>query len=339
MAEVKSDRSDPARTQGGALAANADPRATAVDGHSHAHAGAPPFEIDRYLRERAAIVERALASVVAGPGTPAARLFESMRYSLLAGGKRLRPVLALAACEAVGGSLESAMGFACAIEMIHTYSLIHDDLPCMDDDDLRRGRSTNHKIYGEAIATLAGDALLTDAFWILARSGSSSASVAPAALLATVAELAEAAGSAGMVAGQAIDLLGEGRTMTVEELEYLHRRKTGALFVAAVRGGARLGGAREAELEALETYARALGLAFQVIDDILDVEASTAQMGKRTGKDAAHGKNTYPARIGLDKSWQLARDLERRARHALDGFDHRAEPLRALASFAVERRL
>jgi geranylgeranyl diphosphate synthase, type II len=339
MAEVKSDRFDHARTQGGALAANADPRATAVDGHSHAHAGAPPFEIDRYLRERAAIVERALASVVAGPGTPAARLFESMRYSLLAGGKRLRPVLALAACEAVGGSLESAMGFACAIEMIHTYSLIHDDLPCMDDDDLRRGRSTNHKIYGEAIATLAGDALLTDAFWILARSGSSSAGVAPAALLATVAELAEAAGSAGMVAGQAIDLLGEGRTMTVEELEYLHRRKTGALFVAAVRGGARLGGAREAELEALETYARALGLAFQVIDDILDVEASTAQMGKRTGKDVAHGKNTYPGLIGLDKSWQLARDLERRAHHALDGFDHRAEPLRALASFAVERRL
>ena len=213
-----------------------------------AHADAPPFDIDRYLKERAAIVERALAGVVAGPGTPAARLFESMRYSLLAGGKRLRPMLALAACEAVGGSLDAAMGFACAIEMIHTYSLIHDDLPCMDDDDLRRGRSTNHKVYGEAIATLAGDALLTDAFKVLARSGSSSASVAPAALLEAVAELSEAAGSAGMVAGQAIDLLGEGRTMTVEELEYLHRRKTGALFVAAVRGGARLGGAREANL-------------------------------------------------------------------------------------------
>src|SRR5580704_17448898 len=285
------------------------------------------FDLHSYLKERAQLIERALKQSVDEPTGAAARLHEAMRYSLLAGGKRLRPVLVLASCEAVGGKVDAAMGLACAIEMIHTYSLIHDDLPCMDDDDLRRGRSTNHKIYGEAIATLAGDALLTDAFWILARSGSSSASVAPAALLATVAELAEAAGSAGMVAGQAIDLLGEGRTMTVEELEYLHRRKTGALFVAAVRGGARLGGAREAELEALETYARALGLAFQVIDDILDVEASTAQMGKRTGKDAAHGKNTYPARIGLDKSWQLARDLERRARHALDGFDHRAEPL------------
>ncbi len=298
-----------------------------------------PLEIERYLRERAAIVERALADAVAESGAPAGRLFEAMRYSLLAGGKRLRPVLALAACEAVGGTVETAMGFACAIEMIHTYSLIHDDLPCMDDDDLRRGRPTNHKIYGEAIATLAGDALLTDAFSTLAKSGAASTAVSPAALLATVAELAEAAGSAGMVAGQAIDLLGEGRTMTVEELEYLHRRKTGALFIAAVRGGARLGGAGQAQLEALESYACALGLAFQVIDDILDVEASTEQMGKRTGKDVAHGKNTYPGLIGLDKSWQLARDLERRAHHALDGFDHRAEPLRALASFAVERRL
>ena len=318
MAEAKADQSDRAR-------------------HTQA-----PLEIQRYLRERAAIVERALTGAVAEIGAPAGRLFEAMRYSLLAGGKRLRPVLALAACEAVGGTLEAAMGFACAIEMIHTYSLIHDDLPCMDDDDLRRGRPTNHKIYGEAIATLAGDALLTDAFWMLAKSGdksgAASAGAPPAALLATVAELAEAAGSAGMVAGQAIDLLGEGHLMTIEELEYLHCRKTGALFIAAVRGGARLGGAGEIQLEALEAYARALGLAFQVIDDILDLEASTEQMGKRTGKDAAHGKNTYPGLIGLDKSWQLARDLERRAHHALDGFDHRAEPLRALASFAVERR-
>lgn len=296
-----------------------------------------PLEIESYLRERAAMVERALAGAVAEPGGPASRLLEAMRYSLLAGGKRLRPVLALAACEAVGGRFEAAMAFACAIEMIHTYSLIHDDLPCMDDDDLRRGRPTNHKIYGEAIATLAGDALLTDAFGLLVTAAPADAP--PAAVLATVAELAQAAGSAGMVAGQAIDLLGEGGTMTIGELEYLHRRKTGALFIAAVRGGARLGGASEAQLEALEAYARALGLAFQVIDDILDVEASTEQMGKRTAKDAANGKNTYPGLIGLDKSWQLARDLERRAQHALDGFDFRAEPLRALASFAVERRL
>jgi geranylgeranyl diphosphate synthase type II len=347
MAEdVKSERRDRAhdhaRAHGAAAVAHEGPHPAAADSHSRAQSNAPAFELDHYLRERAALVERRLPGAFNGgaaAGAPAGRLFEAMRYSLLAGGKRLRPVLALAACEAVGGRLEAAMGFACAIEMIHTYSLIHDDLPCMDDDDLRRGRPTNHKIYGEAIATLAGDALLTDAFTVLARSGAASDAASPAALLATVAELAEAAGSAGMVAGQVIDLLGEGRNLTVQELEYLHRRKTGALFIAAVRGGARLGGADEAELAALEAYARALGLAFQVIDDILDVEASTEQMGKRTGKDAAHGKNTYPRLIGLDKSWQLARDLERRALHALDAFDHRAEPLRALARFTVERRL
>ncbi|HEV7989561.1 MAG TPA: farnesyl diphosphate synthase [Candidatus Binataceae bacterium] len=336
MAEAKRDHP---RALKSAVAAEINSQGALSDGRPRAGGGGAPLEIERYLRERAAIVERALADAVVESCAPGGRLFEAMRYSLLAGGKRLRPVLALAACEAVGGRLEDAMGFACAIEMIHTYSLIHDDLPCMDDDDLRRGRPTNHKIYGEAIATLAGDALLTDAFSILAKSGAASAGVPPAALLATLAELAEAAGSAGMVAGQAIDLIGEGRTMTIEELEYLHRRKTGALFIAAVRGGARLGGAAQSQLEALEAYAHALGLAFQVIDDILDVEASTEQMGKRTGKDIAHGKNTYPALIGLDKSWQLARDLERRAHHALDGFDHRAEPLRALASFAVERRL
>ena len=316
--------------------AGAAPARAAV-GSSVAHVRASdgaPLDIERYLRERAALVEQALAHAVSTVDGAAGRLLEAMRYSLLGGGKRLRPVLALAACESVGGPLEAAMGFACAIEMIHTYSLIHDDLPCMDDDDLRRGRPTNHKIYGEAIATLAGDGLLTDAFWLLAKSAAP-----PETLLATVAELGEAAGSAGMVAGQAIDLLGEGRTMTMEELEYLHGRKTGALFVAAVRGGARLGGASAAQLEALKTYARALGLAFQVIDDILDVEASTEQMGKRTGKDLAHGKNTYPALIGLDHSWRFARELERRAHQALESFDHRAEPLRSLASFAVERRL
>jgi geranylgeranyl diphosphate synthase, type II len=333
MAEAKSNQ--PRHTHG---ASHTHPDATLLNGRAHAGGGAP-LEIERYLSERAAIVDRALAGAVAQTDGAAGRLLEAMRYSLFAGGKRLRPVLALAACEAVGGPLEAAMGFACAMEMIHTYSLIHDDLPCMDDDDLRRGRATNHKVYGDAMATLAGDALLTDAFLMLAKSAGSPVGMPPAVLLATVAELAEAAGSAGMVAGQAIDLLGEGRTMTIEELEDLHRRKTGALFIAAVRGGARLGGASEGEIEALEAYARALGLAFQVIDDILDVEASTEQMGKRTGKDVAHGKNTYPALIGLDRSWQLARDLELRARHAIDGFDHRAEPLRALARFAVERRL
>jgi geranylgeranyl diphosphate synthase type II len=298
------------------------------------------IDLNRYLSAKAEIVERALALSVAESDGPAAKLFEAMRYSLLAGGKRLRPVLALAACEAVGGSVDAAMGFACAMEMIHTYSLIHDDLPCMDDDDLRRGRPTNHKVYGEAIATLAGDGLLTDAFAVVARSAlSSNARVSPSTMLEVIAELAEAAGSVGMVGGQVIDLLGEGQAIELRELEHLHSKKTGALFVAAVCGGARIGGADATQLEALRTYARALGLAFQVVDDLLDVEESAEQLGKRTQKDEGRGKATYPSLLGVARSRELARDLVAKAGTALAGFDHRAEPLRMLAKFAVERKL
>jgi len=298
------------------------------------------LDLEGYLRERVSMVERALEECVADTGGPARTLFEAMRYSLLAGGKRLRPVLVLAAFEAAGGRREAAMGFACAIEMIHTYSLIHDDLPCMDDDDLRRGRPTNHKVYGDAIATLAGDGLLTDAFAVLARAARSPDSrLAPAVVLETIEELAVAAGSSGMVGGQVIDLLGEGRAMELRELEYLHGRKTGALFVAAVCGGARLGGATQVQLEALRCYARALGLAFQVVDDLLDVEESSEQMGKRTHKDEARGKATYPSVLGVARSRELARELGGRAREALGIFDSRAEPLRMLVTFAVERKL
>ncbi len=297
---------------------------------------ADAFDFNAYLKERSQLIERALTTATPEPTGEAARLFEAMRYSLLAGGKRLRPILALAACEAVGGRPESAMGLACALEMIHTYSMIHDDLPCMDDDDLRRGKPTNHKVFGEAMATLAGDALLTDAFQVLARSR---ALGPPPALLEVVAELAAAAGSAGMVAGQALDILSEGEPTDLAKLEYLHSKKTGALFLAAVRGGARLGGANSAQLAALTAYGRALGLAFQVIDDILDVEASTEQLGKRTHKDGARGKATYPALVGLERSRELARDLRRRAHEALSSFDQRAEALRRIAGFVVERNL
>jgi len=295
--------------------------------------------IDHYLKERVTLIEAELARIVAESDSPAARLFDAMRYSLLAGGKRLRPILALAACEAVGGRIEAAMGFACAIEMIHTYSMIHDDLPCMDNDDLRRGRPTSHKVYGEAIATLAGDALLTDAFEVAARSAAqlNPAQVNPTIVLQTLREVAEAAGSAGMVAGQVIDVLGEGKPAGLEQLKYLHSRKTGALFVAAVRSGARLGGANQPQLDSLTDYARALGLAFQVVDDLLDVESSTEQMGKRTHKDQARGKATNPAILGVERSRELARQLERQALEALAAFDQRAEPLRDLANFAVER--
>ncbi len=265
-----------------------------------------------------------------------ARLFEAMRYSLLDGGKRLRPILALASCEAVGGTVDDAMNYACALEMIHTYSLIHDDLPCMDNDDLRHGKPTNHKVHGDAIATLAGDALVTDAFAAVARLPF--AKEHPEVVLEVIAELSDAAGSRGMVSGQVIDLLGEGRTMNLEQLEYLHSKKTGALFLASVIGGARLGGASSLQLDSLSKYARALGLCFQVVDDLLDVEASTEQMGKRTNKDEAAGKNTYPGLLGMEESRALARHLESRAQAALSSFDHRAEPLRAIASFVVERK-
>jgi geranylgeranyl diphosphate synthase type II len=295
------------------------------------------FKLDSYLQERAAIVERALSRSLPEPFGPAKRLFESMRYSLLEGGKRLRPILAIASCEAVGGKTNAALGLACALEMIHTYSLIHDDLPCMDDDDLRRGRPTNHKVFGEALAILAGDALLTDAFKILARSASRTLS--PAIVLEVAAELAAAVGSGGMVAGQVIDIESEGLDLDTTLLEYLHARKTGALFVAAIRGGARIGGASALQLDRFTAFARSLGLAFQVVDDILDCEATTEQMGKRTQKDKARGKATYPSIIGLEDSRSFARELGRRAQDALKAFDHRAEPLRALADFVVERNL
>lgn len=294
------------------------------------------FELQQYLKERAAIIERALASAVPSHNGLEARLFEAMRYSLLDGGKRLRPILALASCEAVGGAIDHAMNYACALEMIHTYSLVHDDLPVMDNDDLRHGKPTNHKVYGDAIATLAGDALVTDAFAMVARS--SFAKKHPEIVLEVIAELSDAAGSGGMVSGQVIDLMGEGRAMNLEQLEYLHSKKTGALFLASVVGGARLGGASTAQIESLSKYARALGLCFQVVDDLLDVEASTEQMGKRTNKDQAAGKNTYPVLMGIEPSRALAKELEARAQAALSSFDHRAEPLRAIASFVVERK-
>jgi geranylgeranyl diphosphate synthase, type II len=302
------------------------------------HPNTPAFDLALYLQERVGLIERHLAISVPECLGPANRLVEAMRYSLMAGGKRLRPVLALAACESVGGQPEAALGYACALEMIHTYSLVHDDLPCMDDDDLRRGRPTNHKVFGEAIATLAGDGLLTDAFGLLARAAKA-AGVAAEVVVDAIADLADAAGSSGMVGGQAIDLLAEGQPLTQRELEQLHGKKTGALFIASVCGGARLGGAEPAQLSSLQSYASALGLAFQVTDDLLDVEQTTERLGKRAQKDQKRGKATYPSIIGIERSRALALDLARRARDALQDFDHRAEPLRMLADFAVERTL
>jgi geranylgeranyl diphosphate synthase type II len=255
---------------------------------------------------------------------------------VFAGGKRVRPVLMLAACETVGGDLNQALPAACAMEMIHTYSLIHDDLPAMDDDDFRRGNPTNHKVYGEATAILAGDALLTEAFILLA--GDQEHGDA-AARLRVIHEIATASGSRGMVGGQVVDMESEGKgEIDLATLSYIHTHKTGALIRASVRAGAILGGATEQSLAALTHYGEAIGLAFQIADDILDVEGTTEELGKDAGSDQARGKATYPALVGLEASKARAQELVQMALDALSIFDQRAEPLRAIASYIVKRK-
>jgi geranylgeranyl diphosphate synthase, type II len=262
-----------------------------------------------------------------------ARLAEAMRYSVLAGGKRLRPLLCLMASEASGGDPPAALPAACALELVHTYSLIHDDLPAMDDDDLRRGRPTCHKAFDEATAVLAGDGLLTLAFEVLARH------VRPAdAAVGCIRTLAEAAGPEGMVGGQMADLQAEGRTDgTPEALEAIHRRKTGALLRAALRMGAITAAANPSTLEALDTYGRAIGLAFQIVDDLLDVQGDEVKLGKRVGKDSGLGKWTYPAFLGMEGSRLRAKQLADEAIAALVPLGARGDRLRALALDLLER--
>ncbi|MCY1429074.1 Farnesyl diphosphate synthase [compost metagenome] len=260
-----------------------------------------------------------------------------MRYSVMNGGKRVRPLLAYAACEALGSAAEQANGAACAVELIHAYSLVHDDLPAMDDDDLRRGQPTTHKKYDEACAILAGDGLQSLAFTALLEPRLSPQD--ERTRLAMVQILAQAAGPAGMVGGQAIDLGSVGLKLDQQALEFMHRHKTGALIEASVTLGALASGrAEEAELKALQTYAKAIGLAFQVQDDILDVESDTATLGKRQGADIARDKPTYPALLGLDAAKAYALELRDQALQALQPFDSAAEPLRELARYIVERR-
>jgi geranylgeranyl diphosphate synthase type II len=260
-----------------------------------------------------------------------------MRYSVMNGGKRVRPLLAYAACEALGGAPEQANGAACAVELIHAYSLVHDDLPAMDDDDLRRGQPTTHKAFDEACAILAGDGLQSLAFSALLDPHLSSSDAETR--LSMVSALALAAGPAGMVGGQAIDLGSVGLKLDQAALEYMHRHKTGALIEASVKLGALASGrAEKTELKSLQTYAQAIGLAFQVQDDILDVESDTQTLGKRQGADIARDKPTYPALLGLDAAKAYALELRDLALHALRPFDASAEPLRELARYIVERR-
>lgn len=292
------------------------------------------MDLQVYLAEKTEIVNKRLLRLLPAVGDYPQSLHKAMHYSLFAGGKRLRPVLVLAAAEAVGGDAEAAINTACAFECIHTYSLIHDDLPAIDNDDLRRGRPTCHKEFGEATAILAGDALLTVAFGLIA----STKSAAPSAVLGAVSELAKAAGSTGMIGGQMIDIESEGQEVSFPVLEYIHIHKTGELIRASVRCGALLGGASEAELGSLTRYSEAIGLAFQIADDILDVEGSSEEMGKPTGGDQKKGKATYPSIIGLDASRQRAAELVEMAIEALSGFDAKAEPLREIARYITARK-
>jgi len=291
------------------------------------------MHLDQYLAERSALVDKALGRFLPKATVKPATLHKAMRYSLFAGGKRLRPILAIAAAEACGGTLDDALPHACAVECIHTYSLIHDDLPCMDDDDLRRGRPTNHKVFGEGVAVLAGDALLTIAFEIL----SHAAPTRRYDMTTLIRELSTAAGSLWLIAGQVLDLEGEGKPTSPRDLKFIHQSKTAALLTASIRLGAMSANAPEAKLQALTDFGQALGLAFQVIDDILDVTQTSEKLGKSAGKDVAARKATYPAVFGLERSRAEARRLTDAARAAVKPFGKKSAPLLALADYLLNR--
>lgn len=293
--------------------------------------------LSAYLRERKSLVDRSLREYFSPMEGPAALLSKAMTYSLSAGGKRLRPVLCMASASVVGGREEDVLPVACALECIHTYSLIHDDLPAMDDDDLRRGKPTNHKVFGEAIALLAGDGLLTEAFRLMADVSLFGRKSFPV-LLEVIRIVAEAAGSRGMVGGQVADVLSEGKKVNFPVVEYIHHHKTGALIRASVLAGALLGGGNGEQVDTLGRYGEKIGLAFQISDDILDVEGDRETMGKATGSDDKKGKATYPALLGLAQAKDMEAKLIDEAVDFLEQFDERAEPLRLIARYIIERK-
>lgn len=290
------------------------------------------MDFKNYYEGQRKLVDNYLQNRIAKKGI--SRVDEAMAYSLMAGGKRIRPLLLMAAAEAVGSKGYNYLPIACGLEMIHTYSLIHDDLPCMDDDDLRRGRPTNHKVFGEAMAVLAGDGLLTLAFEVMLEQKNCS----PEILVETVREIAICAGSFGMVGGQGLDLEAEGKTISPEELRRLHAGKTGALFIAAIRSGARLAGANEQQLLALTRYADLLGLCFQITDDILDVTGSDDELGKPAGSDAKNHKSTYVTLFGLEGAQKLAEDTIAEAMECLESFGAAAENLRRMTAMMCDRK-
>jgi len=299
--------------------------------------------IKKYLQEKKEIVDSALEkyfpnrSGSAAEGVFPTSLHTAIRYSLFAGGKRVRPILSMAAFEAVGGEGDEILPFACALEMIHTYSLIHDDLPALDNDDYRRGQLTCHKVFGEAIGILAGDALLTEAFRLMTNRSMRGLSLRDGQMLDVIHEVAQAAGMQGMVGGQVLDIESEGKEVDFPTVEYIHTHKTGALILVSVRAGAKLGGGDEAALRALTRYGEGIGLAFQIADDILNVEGKSVLLGKKTGSDLSKGKATYPSLVGLEESKRRARELVELAVDAIRSFGSEAQPLREIAWFIVSR--
>ena len=302
------------------------------------------MDIKKYLQEKKEIVDSALEKYFlnrpdsAGEAVFPNSLHKAIQYSLLAGGKRIRPILSMAAFEAIGGRGDKILPFACALEMIHTYSLIHDDLPALDNDDYRRGKPTCHKVFGESIGILAGDALLTEAFKLMTDRAIQEFSIRDGgSILDVINEVAQAAGMSGMVGGQVLDIESEGKEVDFPTLQYIHTHKTGALILVSVRVGAKLGGASEETLKALTHYGERIGLAFQIADDILNVEGEAALLGKKTGSDLSRGKATYPVLLGLEESKRRAKELVELAVKAIESFGPEAEPLQEIAWFILSR--
>jgi len=303
------------------------------------------MDIKRYFEEKKEIVESALERYFPnqleskGSDPFPTSLYKAIRYSLFAGGKRIRPILSMAAYEAVGGKGDRILPFACALEMIHTYSLIHDDLPAMDNDDYRRGKPTCHKVFGEAIGILAGDALLTEAFQLITNQTIRELFKHHSELVLNVIhEVAQAAGMLGMVGGQMLDIESEGREVDFSTLQYIHTHKTGALILVSVRVGARLGGANNEALKALTRYGEGVGLVFQIADDILNIEGEATQLGKKTGSDLFRRKATYPSLLGIEESRRRAKELVETSVNAICSLGTEAEPLREIARFALSRK-
>ncbi len=302
------------------------------------------MDIKTYLQEKRESIDSYLKSYFEAPSAPSV-LRDAMKYSLLAGGKRIRPILAMASYEACGRDPKDITPQAAALELIHTYSLIHDDLPAMDNDDLRRGKPTNHKVFGEAMAILAGDALLTEAFFMMtntrmrdASSGKNSSPISSRTLVMAVREVAMAAGSYGMVGGQAQDILSEDSDPDRDILDFIHLHKTAALIAASVRMGPILANSRRNKLAALTRYGESIGLAFQIIDDILDIEGTTEELGKTAGSDDRKRKLTYPSLLGIEEARHKAKDLINAATNALRNFSSEADPLRDIAQYLIKRR-